>query len=265
MKIKDVLNANFGTPVDVIGTLTKVYDRKAGQGRGGPYSFQNAVLEDETGKVNISFYGWADQSQYEGKTVSIVSGSTKPATGAFMQSKEDKKTGKTYTSLQVKNTATMVLAGQEHGVAQPEVFTPPQVQEEPADAQSSELLVKHNLRKLANLDLRCFMTACYVSAKCSELGYEMTPEEFQARWSSYFITTTRDNMHKLMPHQEYVWSDTEKKYFERHFLGGIDQEPEKPVEQPKIPAPVPTPRPSVAQPKLPPHTPISPADDDVPF
>ncbi len=59
------------------GTITKVYEQKRGLGEYGEWHLQNMIVEDHTGKVQVTWGGEDDVSSIEGETRLFESSETK--------------------------------------------------------------------------------------------------------------------------------------------------------------------------------------------
>jgi hypothetical protein len=73
--IADLLDENtFADKMTVMcveGTLKSLFKETKGNGRDGPYTFQNAILEDETGEIKVSFCNCTQPNSARGQFVRL--------------------------------------------------------------------------------------------------------------------------------------------------------------------------------------------------
>lgn len=100
MKIKDILDG--ATDKQPIGSftvkITRVYERNEGEGKFGPWSFQNASTEEG---VLIKFDGHPDRSNLEGKEVSFEAYTNKSSQYISPKAEVREKDGKVYRSIRI--------------------------------------------------------------------------------------------------------------------------------------------------------------------
>src|ERR1039457_6090012 len=87
----------------IIGTLTKVWDYKTGEGEDGAWSMQGGSIKDDSGEIKILFKNQPDAKKYSGKLISITSHSgSKGISGVYA----DDNLYKDLKTRQIKVTAT---------------------------------------------------------------------------------------------------------------------------------------------------------------
>lgn len=125
--------------------VTKVWDRRTGEGEYGPWSFQDGEIQDSTGSIKITFSNLPDQRALMSKTMIFKSMETnKGLKGLEMKLSKEYK-GKQDKVLQINKTALIVSNGEEPNVtlAQPSTRMPQIDAGEPVEPS-----IKHEDRKL---------------------------------------------------------------------------------------------------------------------
>lgn len=71
MDIIDI-KKNVGGSVSLVkGRVKSVYELKGGQGKKGPYTMQNGMIEDATGVIRVTFWNRQDMARLKGSIVAI--------------------------------------------------------------------------------------------------------------------------------------------------------------------------------------------------
>jgi hypothetical protein len=91
----------------IIGTLTKVWDYKTGEGEDGAWSMQGGSIKDDSGEIKILFKNQPDARKYSNKLISITShSSSKGISGVYA----DDNSYKDSVTRQIKVTATAEIS-----------------------------------------------------------------------------------------------------------------------------------------------------------
>lgn len=200
----------------IIGTLTKVYDRKTGEGKFGPWSLQNGELQDETGVVSIVFSGLPDMTDKRGQEITFRSNQSKKGlTGIVME--ENTYNGVTKPQLKVSASA-LILDGEEiektHGGTVEKVEPKEIVGEEPESKPVNRLpqtngnghhvdgaqVVRKRLMQYANLRELCDNAASFLYSKDA-----MSAEDKQIIKdvaSCFFIQALREGLADKLPNNK---------------------------------------------------------------
>ncbi len=92
------------------GKVVSIYDRTTGEGEYGPWSLQNGMIEDSTGKMKILFKNMVDQKPLTGRTLVFKSMETaKGLKGVQVKKKEYQ--GKETIELHVTGVALIIGDG----------------------------------------------------------------------------------------------------------------------------------------------------------
>lgn len=212
LKIADVCALEDGETVpSVRGRLTAIYDRKSGQNDRGAYSFQNAELDDGSGKIKVKLKDRdALLPVWKGKLVVISCNESKTGlTG--VKAADDEYKGKISRILWVTPSAHIDLAEADNQQAPAEPTRQSAPASQPAKAPNGnghapapatghapgngQPTVRQRLNRLANLYLASLDAGMYVARTFEEqAGEPMSGEHFQACVSSLFIQATRENL-----------------------------------------------------------------------
>lgn len=226
IKIAEIKNMEDGEIVpSIVGKFLKVYPRKSGEHpQHGPWSFQDVFMRDGDGEddiITIKVENHEDLSGFAGKEMEVSCWKSDKHGLVGLKAFDDEYNGNVRRKVKASKTATIqpLEAGESSGAGEPTQQSSNAPKVSPAPTQSrtgapselTEMQVKKNLNQLANFDLQCGVAADYARHKMKERGIEMTAEEFQARWSSYFITGTREGWHRAFPTGEYEWPDKKVK------------------------------------------------------
>lgn len=206
----------IGQPIPrIIGTLTKVYDRKTGEGKFGPWSLQNGEIQDETGVVSIVFSGLPDMTDKRGQEITFRSNQSKKGlTGIVME--ENTYNGVTKPQLKVSASA-LILDGEEiektHGgtveKVEPSSRLPAQITEQmeacrkPFNGQDGVQAARHRLMQKANL-----YRLCYAGAKHSANGNGLDPQYVKDVATTLFISMEKEGYSDKMPNDHPVAEKT---------------------------------------------------------
>ena len=236
LSIADVLQLEDKELIPSIkGTVKVVFDRKSGTSAKGPWSVQGFVLSQGDEEITCGAWNMDDDLKaLKGSEVTLSCWKgDKGLSGVYAQ--DDEYNGNITRKIRLTKTAQIAVNGSVSPQESPKASAAPKT---PATKRNpvkggtaplDELAVRKNLNQLANFDLQCGVAADYTRRKMKERGLEMTAEEFQARWSSYFITGTRENWHRAIPAGDYHWPQ----------VGHQEAPKPAPVETPKQPEPEP--------------------------
>lgn len=157
-KISEILNRVGEQITGVSGTLTKVFPVKSGEGRYGKWTLQDGMIEDDSGKIPVTFANLSDQARLKGAKITITANQgDKGINGLQVKNNSYKdKTGKDISTIKLHVTGAAFIdsgvehAGQDASPAQPETAG----QAIPADADPEEraaleLLARKKAEKLA--------------------------------------------------------------------------------------------------------------------
>jgi len=72
MKLSSVQNLDDKSQISALtGRIKKVFERRTGQGKRGPWSLQTLVLQDNSGEAKVTFWNRPDLSKSEGQIISV--------------------------------------------------------------------------------------------------------------------------------------------------------------------------------------------------
>jgi hypothetical protein len=112
VKVSEVDNLEHGDVIhEITGRLAKVWDYKTGEGQHGPYSYQNATLEDRGAKVTLTFSNMDDMIDSEGQTLTFRSSESKQYGWKGVSYQVAEKGGKTYKGIKVTNMSKITEVG----------------------------------------------------------------------------------------------------------------------------------------------------------
>lgn len=224
----------------VQGRLKAVFEQKSQEGQYGTKTMQNGILASGSGEIGVRFENHDDLSGLKGKLIKVSCWKgDRGLSGVYVDKGEFNN--KPYLKVKVTKTGTVEEAGSGGGSegasgsggdnppAQANKTNPTATQT-PSEGNLSPLQIRKVLNRLANFDLMCAEAASYTCDKLRESGAKITEEQFQARWSSYFIQGTRDNLHLSAP-----TGDMDVR------LGKVAKEEPEPKKKEPSPAPEPEP------------------------
>lgn len=218
----------------VRGTVTKLYDRKSGDGAKGPWSFQNFTLKDGEDLFPVTLNNRdALPKNYKDKLVQIsCRQGDKGWTGVKVKLNEyDNKDGDKVSTLTLWVTKSAEIELLDEAVGKPDAAPPDgatggsPVRQQLVDQKGTPKVL---ISKMANLMITCHGAALVV-AKGIGIGAEETAR-IDAIRTTLFIQASYDKL-----------------YFQFAPLGGKDKAPAPPKAEP------------------PPPPPPEPPEDDVPF
>ena len=113
MNIKETLNSIGLEGFSLSGQIVKVYRRRTGTGQYGDWSFQGAILKDESGEGSITFNGWDDvESRVKGKKVTLTP--SKSSDMKVEMTTDDE--GKEYVKVMVGKNAQLLVEGEKTSI-----------------------------------------------------------------------------------------------------------------------------------------------------
>lgn len=181
------------------GKITQTYERKTGSKDGKPWSVQNAMFQDATGKIRFSVWGHEDIKPWTGKEVTLSAHkSDKGLTGLFAED----NTYKEKTTRQIRMTASgkIELADTLTGTTNKLESTKPETRVE-LDSGDAVKDAKRSAMQAANAFEIALGASKYVRTQY-DLEYgenSMTDEQFQAITSSIFISLDRKGFVDKLP------------------------------------------------------------------
>lgn len=184
----------------IVVKVLKVYDRKTGEGQYGPWSLQNAEIQDSTGKMKLVFSKLPSQANLEGKTMVFKSLETRHGLKG-VEAKENTYKDKTTVELKVNNLALIVSDNDEPNVK----MVKPTGQDEPPkenvesvshdQVKTNIALAKNRLTQLAGLYELCWIT----SNKIGQNMGEECPQILKDVASCLYIQAIREGLADKMP------------------------------------------------------------------
>lgn len=104
VKISEVLT-RIGEQISAVsGVIEAVYNPKTGSGQYGPWSLQDAVLKDDSGKITVTFASFNDMKRLKGLQITIsAKQGDKGLSGLIV--KENEHNGKKYIKLHITGSA----------------------------------------------------------------------------------------------------------------------------------------------------------------
>jgi hypothetical protein len=180
MKIADIQGLPDGANIaSIAGTLTAVYPPKTGQSARGPYSFQDLVLQDETGEIKVSVQQPGEPAvgvNLKGRHVTISSKSgPKGLSGVYAED----HTYNNATTRRIKVTPTGTIAI--------------------VDAKSTATHEKPNLLVIGSKFVAGYLFALdradEIGEARAQIGRPLTPEQFQSLTATAFISMEKRGLY----------------------------------------------------------------------
>lgn len=219
----------------IVVKVLKVYDRKTGEGQYGPWSLQNAEIQDSSGKMKLVFSKLPSQASLEGKTMVFKSLETRHGLKG-VEAKENTYKDKTTVELKVNNLALIVSDNDEPNV---EMVKPTGQDEPPMDfplkglenvshdqVKTNIALAKNRLTQLAGLYDLCWKTTNNMEASndINEFSQNLVLKKDIA--SCLFIQSVREGLADKMPIRTL-----EKFYDESNIKPCDPKNPDMPVDE----------------------------------
>jgi hypothetical protein len=199
--IKEALAMGDGESVPAVkGTLTAVYDRKAGENSNGPWSFQDCVLKDSTGEIKVKLKDRdALDKTLKGKVVYLACIKSDKHGMVGVKRKDDEYKGKVSQILWVTSAAIIDqdAPGADEAQAAPQAHN-----EAPPgnDAPDAVKAARQEAARIANGYIIALAAADFVLSRFNaEHDQTMTDEQYQAMTSTIFIAIDRHGVIAGLP------------------------------------------------------------------
>lgn len=215
--IAELVNAPKDSVVTALtATLKSVARYVTGNGKWGPYSFQDGVISDSTGDFPILFANREEVSQADIGTTFAFSCGTTPGgiAGLKMVEREDFRTKNTRPVLQIgKQAVVRSTSGHAPAPAEapalahmrqtgPSAAQPTQAPL-PMGADDARVAVDSATKvigQIANLAILCDKAADYCESKRMDAtGEKFTPEQWQGKTGTFLIEGLRSGLHRTLP------------------------------------------------------------------
>jgi hypothetical protein len=215
--IEQVIGMDKGFVIPAVtGTVKVVFPQDHKEGQKGPYTIQNFILQDATGEIKVGAFDHPDLSSLKGKTVTLAAGKDgrnkfgglekdgyQNRSGEFVHQLKmtrigrilDEATEAAHAATGTKQTYAPAPQAPRasHSAANQGQGTTTTTQTSPAPRGG--LSTVHAFNQLANVYLHALEAAAYVRRTAqSELGVELTDEDFRACASSLFIEANKQGI-----------------------------------------------------------------------
>jgi hypothetical protein len=182
MNISDVKQANAGDEVSLTGTLTRVFDRKTGTGKGRKWSIQNAMLSDPTGEIRLSVWNHPDMQPLTHTEVRV--------SGA--EAEDNDYNGKVTRQIKIEESGIIVAStASTNSIPNTTMATEPTI----ILINGKEEMMKHldELARQASETYEIAFARAFKSRDTLQKKFEieMPNDQFQAMVSAIFINISR--------------------------------------------------------------------------
>jgi hypothetical protein len=194
--VDDILNLEPGEIVtEVQGKLLNIKDRKSGTNAKGAWSVQQGELMDATGKVKLKVWNHPDIAPMNGREVTIKAHHNDKHGWSGAIAADD--TYQDIVTRELKITATGLILPVNGQQPQPATPTPSGHQNPVQDPVEA---CKGHLGRAGVAMVMCLKTALEVATMWEAVSKTpLTPEQFQAITSSFFIDLGRTGLIQSLP------------------------------------------------------------------